>query len=106
MARKLKLTGFARFFILMLILAPVAYIIASYANGEDGIQNIKRLIGIEQPAEQAPEDNTRVPGPPEEKAADENMPDEIQALKDSLMEKEAQIQELQKEIKALKGTRR
>jgi hypothetical protein len=106
MARKLKLTGFARFFLLMLILAPIAYIIASYANGEDGIQNIKRLIGIEQPAEQAPENNTRVPGPPEEKAAAENMPDEIQALKDSLMEKEAQIQALQKEIKALKGTSR
>lgn len=45
MARsKLKLTGFARFFFVMLILAPLAYIGASYANGEDGLQNMKDLF--------------------------------------------------------------
>jgi hypothetical protein len=106
MARKLKLTGFARFFILMLILAPIAYIIASYANGEDGVQNIKRLIGIEQPAEQAPADNAQMPLPSKDEAAAEIMQREIQALKDSLMAKEVKIQELQKEIKVLKGSRR
>jgi hypothetical protein len=53
MARGLKLTGFARFFILMLILAPLAYIIASYANGQDGVANIKRLLGMEQRSESA-----------------------------------------------------
>lgn len=37
---KLKMTGFARFFLVMLVLAPASYIGASYYNGEDGIQNI------------------------------------------------------------------
>ena len=46
--RKLRMTPFARFFIVMLFLAPLAYIGASYYNGEDGIENIKKLIGIEQ----------------------------------------------------------
>ncbi|MFM8362193.1 MAG: hypothetical protein ACKOA4_05805 [Haliscomenobacter sp.] len=53
MARGLKLTGFARFFILMLILAPLAYIIASYANGQDGVANIKKLLRMGQQTESA-----------------------------------------------------
>lgn len=42
--KKFKLTGFARFFFVMIILAPLAYIGASYLNGEDGIENIKNLF--------------------------------------------------------------
>ena len=42
--KKFKMTGFARFFIVMLILAPLAYMGASYANGEDGIENLKNLF--------------------------------------------------------------
>ncbi len=42
--KKFKMTGFARFFIAMLILAPLAYIGASYYNGEDGIENLKNLF--------------------------------------------------------------
>lgn len=44
--KKYKTTGFARFFLFMLIAAPLAYIGASYYNGEDGIQNIKDLVGL------------------------------------------------------------
>lgn len=42
MARKrYKLTGFARFFIVMLFLAPIAYFTAIYINeGEDAVRNI------------------------------------------------------------------
>ncbi len=46
MASKLKITPFARFFMIMIILAPLAYIGASYYNGEDGIENFKNLIGL------------------------------------------------------------
>ena len=42
--KKLKLTGFARFFLVMIILAPLAFIGASYYNGEDGIENFKNLF--------------------------------------------------------------
>jgi cell division protein FtsB len=48
MQRKLKVTGFARFFVVMIFVAPLAYLGASYYNGEDGIGNIKRLLGIEK----------------------------------------------------------
>jgi hypothetical protein len=42
MARKrYKLTGFARFFIVMLFLAPIAYFTAIYINeGEDAVRSI------------------------------------------------------------------
>ena len=46
MARKPKLTGFARFLIVMVFLAPVAFVGASYYNGQDGIENLKNVIGI------------------------------------------------------------
>ena len=42
--KKFKLTGFARFFLLMIVLAPLAFIGASYYNGEDGIENLKNLF--------------------------------------------------------------
>lgn len=42
------MTSFARFIIFMAIFAPLAYIGASYYNGEDGIKKIKDFIGIEK----------------------------------------------------------
>ncbi len=42
--RKVRLTGCARFFIIMIILAPLAFIGASYYNGEDGIENFLKLL--------------------------------------------------------------
>ncbi len=44
MARRLKITGFARFFLFLLIAGPLAYLGASYYNGEDGLENIKSLF--------------------------------------------------------------
>ena len=47
MARRLKTTPFARFLLAMLFIVPLAYIGASYYNGEDPIQSIKDKLGIE-----------------------------------------------------------
>jgi hypothetical protein len=47
MANKFKLTGFARFFFAMIIIVPLAYFGASYYNGEDGVGNFKKMIGID-----------------------------------------------------------
>jgi hypothetical protein len=44
MAKKYKLTGCAKFFIFFIIAAPIAYIGASYYNGQDPIQKIKDSI--------------------------------------------------------------
>ncbi len=42
--KKFKLTGFARFLLVMIVLAPLAFIGASLYNGEDGIENLKNLF--------------------------------------------------------------
>lgn len=54
--KKYKLTGFAKFFVVMLFLAPIAYFSAVYINeGESGINSIfdqnsdKSKITVEQP---------------------------------------------------------
>ena len=44
MRKKYKITGFARLLIFMIFFAPLAYIGASYYNGEDGIGKIKSLF--------------------------------------------------------------
>lgn len=44
MKNKYKITGFSRLIIFMIFFAPLAYIGASYYNGEDGIANIKALF--------------------------------------------------------------
>lgn len=46
MGSKYKMTGCAKFFFVLIILAPLAYLGASYYNGQDGIQNIKNLLGM------------------------------------------------------------
>lgn len=45
--KKYKSTGCARFFIFLIIFAPLAFFGSAYINGEDGVQKIKDLIGIE-----------------------------------------------------------
>ena len=44
MTKKYKMTGCARIFIILIILGPLAYLGASYFNGEDGLSNIKSLF--------------------------------------------------------------
>ncbi len=46
MRRKHKLTGCARFIIFLLIFAPIAYLVGSYINGEDGIEKAKNILGL------------------------------------------------------------
>lgn len=41
MARKYKSTGCARIFLVLLIVAPIAFFVASYINGSDPIENIR-----------------------------------------------------------------
>lgn len=106
MARKLKLTGFARFFLLLLILTPIAYMVASYVNGEDGLKNFKELIGIQEPSDapskQSEEQTTTLP---DKTAEAEDLQAQIRALNDSIRAKDLQIQELKREIRILKGSR-
>jgi hypothetical protein len=49
MAQRLKSTAFTRFLIMLLIVGPLAYIGASYYNGQDPIENIRRIFNRESP---------------------------------------------------------
>ena len=62
MANKVRLTGFTRFLLFMIFVVPIAYVGASYYNGEDGLQNIKELLNFGQKTEavqaETPQSNT------------------------------------------------
>ena len=48
MARRKKMTGFARLIIALLIIIPGAFVGASYINNEDPVQKFKELVGWEE----------------------------------------------------------
>lgn len=52
---KYKMTGFARFFIFIIVATPIVYLIASYYNGEDGLANIKSLFNKSESIESVSE---------------------------------------------------
>ncbi len=95
MATKLKMTGFARFFIVMLFLVPAAYIGASYYNGEDGIKNIKELLGLDKKSEQ--ETTTTI-------QADQQQPQPTATDNANIQDLKQQIQDLKLENDRLKAT--
>ncbi len=103
--RKLKLTPFARFLLFILFAAPIAYLIASYYNGQDGIQNVKDALGIEKdtPAETvapAPVDASR-----EVVSLDcEALASEIKALKAQIEELRADNLKYMEEVRQLKDS--
>lgn len=49
------MTGFARFFIFIIVATPIVYLIASYYNGEDGLANIKSLFNKSESIESVSE---------------------------------------------------
>ena len=96
MQRKFRITGFARFFLVMIIVAPLAYIAASYYNGEDGIANIKRLLGIDQ----TEREERFVPSREEDvlNLDEDQMRKELEAQEKRLEELKAENERLRREI--------
>ncbi len=50
MARKIRLTLFARLVLVMLVLIPAAWIGAAYLNDEDPVESLRRWMGWGEPA--------------------------------------------------------
>ncbi len=100
--RKLRLTAFARFVIVMVFLAPLAYMGASYYNGEDGFQNLKDLLGIGQKeqTEQSDQRNNQFNNNNNSKStiSYEELIKENKVLKDSVRSKDRQIYKLKQRI--------
>ncbi len=96
---KFKLTGFARFFIAMLFIAPLAYIGASYYNGEDGLENIKNLFKI---GESESTDSSTKPMDAVETSdktkSEQDLIEEKQRLEEEIKKKNDQIEKLNKQL--------
>lgn len=106
-SRPLRTTGFARFFFIMLLVAPLAYIGASYYNGQDGIQNLKNLLGINSStASELKADSPKAEGDAirvnEAPATNQSMEAENKRLKEELEFKKTRIEELYRENEELK----
>ena len=106
--RSLKVTGFTCFMLVMIIVAPLAYIGASYYNGEDGIQNIKNLLNIGDKTEsvKAPASAETVETA-ETKAVNQSpsakgLEEEVNRLKEELEFKSKRVDELYLENEQLK----
>ena len=92
---KYKMTGFARFFIFLLIATPIVYLIASYYNGQDGLANMKSLF-------QGGEKNTSS----ETNEKDPDIKNETYEIPPSELEQaNALIDSLKTELKACKANR-
>lgn len=106
MAKKYKLTGFSRFLVVMLFLVPGAYIGASYYNGEDGIQNIKDLVGID--SEQGSTSTSTsistpdTPSTPTTTSTTAELPSDVKMLQDELTDLRRRIDAMERENKELK----
>jgi hypothetical protein len=96
MQRKFRVTGFTRFFLVMIIVAPLAYLAASYYNGEDGISNFKRLLGIDKGA---PTEERFVPSGQPEYQDEQQMEEALDAQQKRLQELKAENERLKKEIR-------
>lgn len=108
MARR-KLTGFARFFIVMLFVVPLAYIGASYYNGQDPFKNAGDLLNKFRSSttttETAPENTTSVPSG-EIDLQIKNLEERIKELEQENTELRAQIRQMDVQIKELHRQRK
>lgn len=103
MAKKYKLTGFSRFLVVMLFLVPGAYIGASYYNGEDGIQNIKELLGLDTTENTTTSTSTSTSTPTTTATvAAEDVPSDVKMLQDELVDLRRRIDAMERENKELK----
>jgi rubrerythrin len=84
-----KITGFGRLFIVLIILAPIAYFGASYLNGEDGVAKLQELINGEKT-----ETTTRDRG--------ESCEDQVLELKEENARLEELVKMKDRELKALR----
>lgn len=110
MARRIKVTGFTRFFLFLIIVAPTIFFGVSYYKGVDGIQMLKEIINGDfssvntevpttEPAKEAEDIDV---APPVEKTSTSQINGEVAKLQDELDFKNKRIEELYEENASLK----
>lgn len=93
MVKKLQMTGFARFLLIMVIATPLAFLGASYYNGQDGIKNLKELLGIGRAS-----DRTEAPAKTGTDSLPEKQEQAEEAKKEDPLQVNSQIQKLTDEL--------
>ncbi len=100
MARKARLTVFSRFIIMMLIVGPLAFLGASYYNGEDGVETIKNIFN--QNKENVTETRTNRTDEKATAKVDDNTTYKMKKLQEELDYKQKRLEEMFKENEDLK----
>ena len=102
--RSLRLTPFTRFLLIMIIVAPLAFMGAAYYNGEDGWAKLKQLVGIDLAENPAPNNKDTTELPKESDTAKSGSPEEeISNLKILVGEQEMKIKDLMEENEELRN---
>jgi chromosome segregation ATPase len=96
--RKLQMTAFSRFFLFLIIFLPSLFFGVSYLKGEDGMQTLKDLIGIESTESSNNESVSSGTKP----ASETFVNGEVKRLQDELDEKERRLKDLYQENELLK----
>jgi len=96
--RKLQMTPFSRFFLFLIIFLPSLFFGVSYMKGEDGMQTLKNLIGMES-SESSNNESTSSDTKP---ASETFVNGEVKRLQDELDEKERRLKDLYQENELLK----
>ena len=96
--RKLQMTAFSRFFLFLIFFLPSLFFGVSYLKGEDGLQTIKDLIGIESTESSNNESASSSTKPVSETFVN----GEVKRLQDELDEKDSRLKELYQENELLK----
>jgi hypothetical protein len=113
MSKKMKTTGFARFVMMMLVVCPLAYLAATYYNGEDGVAKVKHFLGLDKTAQTTSEtiesDDDTADAPitmPKGNINDqiEILESENRELRATLRAKELEVRELRRQNELLKKT--
>jgi hypothetical protein len=99
MPRKYKLTGCAKFFIFFIIAAPLAYIGASYYNGQNPFQQVREFIQSFVPVNGSSEDTTEVTMDQNVNAAPPQTAQENGSVFQEMELKELEIKSLKNDLK-------
>jgi hypothetical protein len=96
MKRKMRPTGCAKFFLLIIIIAPLAFIGVSIYRGESPIDNFNALIGSEQKEMKLEDKNDAT-----NLLNDQDCASEIKQLRQQLSNKEVKLMALMTQNKQL-----
>ncbi len=111
MARKIRLTLFARLLLVLLILLPAAWFGAAWLNEEDPIDSLRRWLGQDEPVvmveEQPSQAEAEQPATPSADAdslrqVNADLRRQLEALREELRFKTRLVEELRHETDSLK----